>query len=609
MKVTSFFRGLGMFVGLAVAAPHASNSDQALGLFPREPGVSPAFGLSKRQSCHTPTNRACWSPGFDINTDYEDKIPDTGVTRQYTLTLTEQWNWLGPDGQRKEVAMLINGGYPGPTIRASWGDWIEVTVVNNLEINGTSFHWHGIRMLNNCVNDGANGITECPIAPNKSRKYRFRAQQYGTSWYHSHFSGQYANGVVGHILIDGPASTPYEEDLGILSITDWYYKGADRIQYELIPSPGRAPPSDNILFNGKGISPPGRPAGGSYQRTVLKPGKRHRLRIVNPSVDNVFKVRLAGHPFTVIQTDFVPVQAFTTNELLVGIGQRYDVTIEANQSVGNYWFNVTVTCGGATNALTPASIFQYEGASSTALPTNPGPALDTTCLDIINFSPVVRKDFPEAVFRASSDNTLNTAVTTKNWEGVQRVYWTVNNVDMNITWDEPTLEYVAKGNTNIPQRYNLFRVPRGNEWSVWIINNPIPAPHPMHLHGHDFYVLGRSANMPTATVFDPARDTAGLTWTNPTRRDVTMLPGNGWLAVAFRTDNPGAWLFHCHIAWHVAQGLSVQFLERVDEIPATVNLAELEPTCRDWTAYYETSPNKQHDSGLRTGGNSTARAV
>lgn len=38
-------------------------------------------------------------------------------------------------------------------------------------------------MLNNCVNDGANGITECPIAPNKSRKYRFRAQQYGTSWY------------------------------------------------------------------------------------------------------------------------------------------------------------------------------------------------------------------------------------------------------------------------------------------------------------------------------------------------------------------------------------------------------------------------------------------
>lgn len=131
----------------------------------------------------------------------------------------------------------------------------------------------------------------------------------------------------------------------------------------------------------------------------------------------------------------------------------------------------------------------------------------------------------------------------------------------------------------------------------------------MHLHGHDFYVLGRSANMPTATVFDPARDTAGLTWTNPTRRDVTMLPGNGWLAVAFRTDNPGAWLFHCHIAWHVAQGLSVQFLERVDEIPATVNLAELEPTCRDWTAYYETSPNKQHDSGLRTGGNSTARAV
>lgn len=604
MQILNIFKGLGMLAGLVAAAPHASNSDQALGLYPREPGVSPAFELSKRQSCHTPSNRACWSPGFDINTDYEDKIPDTGVTRQYTLTVTEQWNWLGPDGQRKEVAMLINGVFPGPTIRASWGDWIEVTVVNNLEINGTSFHWHGIRMLNNSVNDGANGVTECPIAPQKSRKYRFRAQQYGTSWYHSHFSGQYANGVVGHILIDGPASLPYEEDLGILSISDWYYRGADSIQYGLIPSPGRAPPSDNILFNGQGVSPPGVPAAGSYHRTVLKPGKRHRLRIVNPSVDNVFKVRLDGHQFTVIETDFVPVNAFTTNELLIGIGQRYDVTIDANKANGgSYWFNVSTTCGGATNAITPASIFQYEGANSTALPTNPGSALDTTCEDIINFSPVVRKNVPQSAFRATSDNTLTTGVTTKTWEGVQRVYWTVNNVDMNITWDEPTLEYVAKGNHNFPARYNLFQVPQSNEWSFWVIGNPIPAPHPMHLHGHDFYVLGRSApNLATATAFDPARDTNSLRWDNPTRRDVTMLPGNGWLVVGFRTDNPGAWLFHCHIAWHVAQGLSVQFLERLQDIPSNVDLSQLEPTCKDWTAYYESSGHKQHDSGLRTSG-------
>jgi len=47
----------------------------------------------------------------------------------------------------------------------------------------TAFHWHGIRMLNNNVNDGANGVTECPIPPGASKVYRFRAEQYGTSWY------------------------------------------------------------------------------------------------------------------------------------------------------------------------------------------------------------------------------------------------------------------------------------------------------------------------------------------------------------------------------------------------------------------------------------------
>lgn len=75
--------------------------------------------------------------------------------------------------------------------------------------------------------------------------------------------------------------------------------------------------------------------------------------------------------------------------------------------------------------------------------------------------------------------------------------------------------------------------------------------------GHDFVILGRSPaldgptlNNPMTPVrhFDPVLDTPHLNFTNPTRRDVTMLPGKGWLIVAFRNDNPGAWLFHCHIA-------------------------------------------------------------
>jgi hypothetical protein len=77
-----------------------------------------------------------------------------------------------------------------------------------------------------------------------------------------------------------------------------------------------------------------------------------------------------------------------------------------------------------------------------------------------------------------------------------------------------------------------------------------------------------------------------------------MLPAFGWVVVAFHTDNPGAWLFHCHIAWHVAEGLGVQFLERAANILAAMNLNEITPNCDAWNAYYPTDIYQQTDSGL-----------
>jgi FtsP/CotA-like multicopper oxidase with cupredoxin domain len=66
-----------------------------------------------------------------------------------------------------------------------------------------------------------------------------------------------------------------------------------------------------------------------------------------------------------------------------------------------------------------------------------------------------------------------------------------------------------------------------------------PIPHPIHLHGHDFYVIGAG----TGVYSDPST----LNYNNPPRRDVATLPGGGYLVIAFVTDNPGAWLMHCHI--------------------------------------------------------------
>ena len=71
--------------------------------------------------------------------------------------------------------------------------------------------------------DGANGITECPTAPGMTKTYKFKATQYGTSWYHSHYSVQYGDGIVGPMIIHGPSTENYDIDLGTLPITDWFH--------------------------------------------------------------------------------------------------------------------------------------------------------------------------------------------------------------------------------------------------------------------------------------------------------------------------------------------------------------------------------------------------
>jgi FtsP/CotA-like multicopper oxidase with cupredoxin domain len=113
----------------------------------------------------------------------------------------------------------------------------------------------------------------------------------------------------------------------------------------------------------------------------------------------------------------------------------------------------------------------------------------------------------------------------------------------------------------------------------------------MHLHGHDFYILGTGTG-----TFDINTSPSTLTWKNPTRRDVAFLPGGGWLALAFPTDNPGAWLMHCHIAWHISEGLGVQFLESKSQI----NLpgADWDTQCDNWRTYYQNPVYEKYDSGL-----------
>jgi len=560
--------------------------------------------IPRASTCNTPSNRACWSSGFDINTDYETKIPP-GKPVSYTLTITEENNWVGPDGVVRPVAMLVNGKFGGPTILADWGDTITINVVNRLKTNGTSIHWHGIRQLNSHLQDGANGVTECPIPPGSSKTYKFLAWQYGTSWYHSHFSAQYANGVTGTIQINGPTSLPYDIDLGTFPITDYYYRTADDlVEFNKFNGP---PASDNVLFNGTNKHPV--TGAGAYANVTLVPGKRHKLRIINTSAENHFILTLDKHDMTIVAMDFVPVNSFTTKSIFVAIGQRYDVTIDASQATSAYWFNATfVTTGacGLSKNPAPAAIFKYQGSNITT-PTSSSPiAAMTVCSDPFDLQPVVKRTLTSNGFTPQANNTLDVKLDLSDPN--QLFTWKINASAINVDWNKPIADYVMQGNTSYPRSENIVEVTTKDTWMFWLIENDktFGIPHPFHLHGHDFLLLGRSD--PAATTpqtFNPATDGPNLKLNNPVRRDVAMLPSLGWMVIAFRTDNPGAWLFHCHIAWHVSGGLAVDFLERVSDLrqqylSQPTESAIHNANCAAWRAYFPAlDPFPKQDSGLK----------
>lgn len=104
-----------------------------------------------------------------------------------------------------------------------------------------------------------------------------------------------------------------------------------------------------------------------------------------------------------------------------------------------------------------------------------------------------------------------------------------------------------------------------------------------------------------STAWDEATSPSTFRYDNPPRRDTAMLPKGGYLALAFKPDNPGSWLLHCHIAWHASSGLALQILVRPSDIPDFLgDLAETERVCKNWreTPLALSMPRIQDDSGV-----------
>jgi len=378
-------------------------------------------------------------------------------------------------------------------------------------------------------------------------------------------------------------------------LDDWYHDTVFSLWQNI---PLNAPqPAVNGLINGTNVfdcsqsTDPNCIGGGKRFLTGFKQRKKYLVRFINMATDTFFKISLDNHTMTVISADFVPIQPYQTDVVSIGIGQRYEVIIEANQPVDNYWLRATAqtSCSAANpNAANIKGIVRYSGAANTD-PTTSGPTQASSCDDESKdkLVPVVALDVPRTDLGVSQQANVTVAVANN------RLFWQLNGVSGKVDLGNPTLLQAYNGQTP-PESYHVLEVDGRNPWYYIVIQTNFPVSHPIHLHGHDFYLIAQGTGTFNAS-------TVNATWTNPPRRDVAMLPAAGHLVIAFETDNPGIWLLHCHIAWHVSGGFLLQFLERKDDLLRRFNPAGAwNDTCAGWNSYVASDIDPpQLDSGLR----------
>jgi FtsP/CotA-like multicopper oxidase with cupredoxin domain len=356
------------------------------------------------------------------------------------------------------------------------------------------------------------------------------------------------------MVIDGPSSQTADVDLGAFIVQDWSHFTVDE-RYDLAENATVNPATnatfggpvlmDNGLINGQNIwngpNQNSTPVGSRLVLPAFEQGTSYMLRFINIGIQSTIKLYLDGHTFTVVSNDFVPIVPYETDVLNINIGQRYNVIVTANQPPGNYFLraDIQTACAGTIQALDVRAIVNYAGFSGT--PTSTPYNYTTECVDepLASLVPVL------ALNAGTADVTEGTLDVVIQGNANSLFKWYISGTTFFSEYSDPTLLDVYK-NTTLPDYSGnlLIDLPTAGQTVYVIVESPIPLPHPLHLHGHDFWILASGAGSYDSSVV--------LNLVNPPRRDTALLPTAGYIVLAFVTDNPGVWLMHCHIGWHTS---------------------------------------------------------
>lgn len=403
-------------------------------------------------------------------------------TPDRTISLTAEKATVRLASGKSVDAWTFNGQIPGPELRFRQGELVEVKLTNRDIDEGVTLHWHGLDVPN--AEDGVAGATQDAVMPGQTHTYRFRAEQVGSFWYHSHQHSAEAvsKGLFGSLVVEPKDGLP-ENAKDFTVLTHLWDEGGFAIGAD-----------DGI------------------RRETVAPGTNVRLRLIN--TDNWVRQSyvLAGAPFRVAAIDGTELNEpdeLTGAELVLTTGGRYDVTFTMPDSP------VFLRVGRGTELgllMTP------DGSGEVPpLPSR------TEEFDPTHYGKPVSLPFSadsefDREFRLVIDNGLGF------FDGRMEMLYTING---KVFPDTP-----------------MFMVREGELIKTTIVNRG-NVDHPMHLHGHHMLVLSRNGE---------AAD--GSPWWSDT---LDVQPGEIY-EVAFRADNPGLWMDHCHNLTHAAIGMSMHLM-------------------------------------------------
>jgi FtsP/CotA-like multicopper oxidase with cupredoxin domain len=407
---------------------------------------------------------------------------------------------LAPTPYPQTAIWGYNGSVPGPELRLRQGERLRVAVENLLD-EETTVHWHGIRLPN--AMDGVPHLTQKPIAAEGGKfLYEFNVLDAGTYWYHPHQRGyeQVARGLYGALIVEEPEPPVVDRDITWI-LDDWRLDRDASIRggfgnYMDLSHAGRI--GNTVTVNGK-----------IPETFEVRAGERIRLRLINAANARIFALEFAGHQPRIIALDGQPVTPHEPEggRIVLGPAMRADIILdmtgkpEQRHAVTDpFYRRLAYKLLDMVYAAEPLRATPLE--SEVRLPPNPLPEPDLAT--------------------AARHEVLFSGGMMGNMRGMSRgMAWAINGVSQTEHVHEPLLTLQRNSS-------NILRLVNDTAWH-----------HPIHLHGHSFRVISRNGK--------PTRHREWLDTVLVAPREITE--------IAFVADNPGDWMFHCHILEHQAAGM------------------------------------------------------